>query len=433
MSIFNRFSNKSNVTKLTKFKILKLSDYTFSDYVTDIDIDPNDIRENFIDADTNDYNDIIDKLIKTDAHFLGKYQDRLSIVGKIKKDWKPASDSPQDVEFCNKVKDDIDPVITEPFVKHQLKSIFRRYAASEIIWFTQGSKIVPVELRNHPFRAFDFNTQHYDEKIYKLPLHLMLTDPNSFNLTEIPKHKTVISYAPVKFDSRYVSLTEALSPLIIAKFFAMQKFWTRFLEVFGNPPILARTENANETKRSNLLTSLANLGAKGYGVISGVAEVILIEPKGDGADKFDKFVQRCDDGISMATTGQAGTSSNGKNATYASMRVLNGVREDIAAESVSIPADAINKQLVIPYCRMNYNVPLKSIPKLSLSLPSNLKERAELDAQIKKLGVNFNKEYFEQNYNLNPDHFEVSANNQDPENDDLQKVKADLLEEWQNL
>jgi phage gp29-like protein len=432
MNIINSlFKNKEPVSKVSNFKILKLNDYTFSDYVTDIEIDPDDIREGFINADTLDYNDIIDKLIKTDAHFLGKYQDRLSIVGKISKNWQPASDEPADIDLCNQVKEDIDHLITNDFVKHQLKSIFRRYAVSEIVWYPQGSKIIPIELHNHPFRAFDFNTQHVDKAVYSKPLHLMLYNASTQKLTPIPQNKAIISFAPVKFDSRIVSLPEALSPLIIAKYFAMQKFWTRFLEVFGNPPILARLDNANETKRNRLLSSLASLGAKGYGVISGVAEIILIEPKGDGAEKFDKFVQRCDDGISMALTGQAGTSSSGKDATYASMRILNGVREDIAADSISIPQHAINTQLIKPYCQINYNIPERRFPTLKLSLPSNLTAKADLDKKIKELGVNFKKEYFEENYNLNPDHFDVyeSQINQNP----IQQVKAELLKEWQEL
>jgi phage gp29-like protein len=433
MSIFNKLkaADKSKSEIIPGFQILKINDYTFSEYVTDIDIDPNDIREGFIDANTLTYNDIIDKLIKTDAHFLGKYQDRLSIVDKININWLPASDSPEDERICQEVKEVIEPLITNEFISHQIKSIFRRYAVSEIIWFPENSKIIPVELHNHPFRAFDFNTLHDEEAVTKLPLHLMLYNAETENLAKIPPNKAVISYAPVKFDSRVLSLSEAISPLIIAKFFAMQKFWTRFMEVYGNPPILARMDGTNEKKRNTLLSSLASLGAKGYGVINGVAEIIMIEPKGDGADKFDKFIQRCDDGIGMAITGQSGTSGNGEKSSYASMRILNGVREDIAAASVAIPQRSINHQLIKPYCLLNYNIPANRLPRVQLSLPSNLTAKADLDKKIKDLGVTFKKEYFEENYNLNPDHFEVSGNSTQQSN--LDKVKAELLNEWQGL
>jgi hypothetical protein len=155
MSFLDFFKNEKN-TKKESPKILKISLPEKSETSKAIiDLKPTNIK-NLINSGTNiDIQNTIDTLLKVDSHFLGKYQDRLSVVNKAQLNWKPASDSQKDIEICDTTRQLLEPSLTNSILKNMLNAIFRRFSVTEIIWELNNG-LYSAKLKPLPLRAFDF-------------------------------------------------------------------------------------------------------------------------------------------------------------------------------------------------------------------------------------------------------------------------------------
>jgi hypothetical protein len=168
--------------------------------------------------------------------------------------------------------------------------------------------------------------------------------------------------------------------------------------------------NTSDEDINKLFEALKSLGSNGVGVIGGLTKIELLQPKNNSPEPFEKIIQHCNAEISKAITGQSGTSEGGDKTSYASMRILNGVREDIAHSSLEIISNAVNEQLIKPLVSFNFDT--TNYPTLELVLPDNVEQLLAIDQKFKNLGINFTKEYFTKRYNLDDSDFDIAETNQ---------------------
>jgi phage gp29-like protein len=130
-----------------------------------------------------------------------------------------------------------------------------------------------------------------------------------------------------------------------------------------------------------------------------------MQPKSTDPKVYTEAIRIVNEAIGRVTVGQTGTSEGGSQSSYASLRVLNGVREDTLADYLDDIATAINRDLIEPFCRFNYN--LKAIPKLQLLIPAANTDKIEQDTKLKNLGVQFKKQYIAKRYDIDEDDFDM--------------------------
>ncbi len=391
---------KKNYPKFTVLNVKQ--NYPLYESVTDIN--PGSIRRTLESGTNIEIQSLVDTVLKADSHFLGKYQDRLSVIRKASFNWT----APEGKEkFAEEIKAVIEPKLKKNVLRHLTEAVFRRFAVTEILWKKEGNGY-GFDLKNLDGKGFEFASkidgkEEEGDKLY-------IYDFENYKATDLPQDKAIITYSGIKINGVHISLTEIVAILVVIKYFALQKDWTRFNEIFGLPLLMGTAdETASESDIDRLYEALEMIGSNARGVLSGAVKIDIFQPKNNDPKMFAEIIKLCNEEMSKAVLGQSGTSGSGEKSSYASLKVLNGVREDVAQDSLDILADAINERLIKPYCFYNYGM-TKDFPILKLELPADYEKMINRDKGLKSLGVAFKKTYFQKNYNLDENDFDVNEN-----------------------
>jgi SPP1 gp7 family putative phage head morphogenesis protein len=94
--------------------------------------------------------------------------------------------------------------------------------------------------------------------------------------------------------------------------------WAEFVDTFGIPPRIGRTDVRDTKNRQNMLDMLANMGRMAYGVFDHDDKIDLIDPKhGDAWETFDKLIERANSEMSKNITGGTMTADDGSSRSQA--------------------------------------------------------------------------------------------------------------------
>jgi|GEM_PF-3226460 len=345
---------------------------------------------------TIDRQDLIDKFITLDDFLLSKYKDCRSAVRKAVVSYDVSMlDNPDQV--LDDLKTYISPVLTNEILKHFMDASFRGFALAEIFWEIKGNKAIPASLKPIQPRSIEFDDNSTTPQLY---------DSDANVLTPIPPDKTIQVLSPIVFENKVLSLVEGLSLLLLVKYYAQLKDFPRFMEVCSVPARIGTLEaGASKEDVSILKTALKSVGSDMAAVITGLSKIEFMQPKSNDPKVFTEAIKIVNEAIARVTVGQTGTSEGGSKASQASLRVLNGVREDTLADYLDDISTAINRDLIEPFCRFNYN--LKAIPKFQLLVPAANTDKIEQDVKLKGLGVQFKKSYIARRYDIDEDDFEM--------------------------
>ena len=144
-------------------------------------------------------------------------------------------------------------------------------------------------------------------RIYVKPeLHIVTQDTSAIVGTDYldkPWRDWVISVGK-PFD---LGLYLKASPLVIWKKNAMGA-WAEFIEKFGTPTMIGKTNARDNPTRENMQTLLRNAKIGLTAVIDGDEEIQILEAKGqDAYQVFDMMIQRCNSELSKLILGQTST------------------------------------------------------------------------------------------------------------------------------
>jgi phage gp29-like protein len=143
---------------------------------------------------------------------------------------------------------------------------------------------------------------------------------------------------------RDLGLLSKVAALVIWKRNALGA-WAEFIEVFGNPLRIGKTDVRDAVTRNNMADMLKNMSVAAYGVFDRDDDIELKESsKQDAFNVFDMMIQRCNSEISKAILGQTATMD--EKSFVGSAEVQERVLEKVAYSDEALIAGINNYQLI---------------------------------------------------------------------------------------
>lgn len=247
----------------------------------------------------------------------------------------------------------------------------------EINWELENGIFIP-KLVNRDYRDFEYNSEGKLEFI-----------GNGFK-QEIPDKKLVYGIFNQSWRNLYgeSSLKKLYFSIKIKN--AGMEFWIRFLERFGDPWAIGKTDDDPQSLAYELYNMLNGSSA----VISKDEEISLVQPSSNVS--FKEIVEFCDSQIRSFLLG-ANLSGYVSGGSYAATNTHNAIREEIALSDERILLYLCNKTIAY-FCELNG---ITDSISLSLFDEDNPKNDLSLrDKTIFEMGYQPTKEYIEKTYNI---------------------------------
>lgn len=186
------------------------------------------------------------------------------------------------------------------------------------------------------------------------------------------------------------------APLVIWKKNALGA-WSEFVEIFGSPIRIGKTNTRDEATRKNMEMWLKNMSVSTYGVFDTDDLIELVESnRADAFQVFDMMIQRCNSEISKLILGQTGTLD--EKAYVGSAEVQERVLKNVAYNDEYFIEGVLNYQLVPMMQRLGIfpegvRIEVKAEEDLSLI------EQSKIDIELIKTGkFSFKPEYLMEKY-----------------------------------
>lgn len=210
------------------------------------------------------------------------------------------------------------------------------------------------------------------------------------SLTDIPEHKAVIALYEDKYHKPMGRpLAESLFWYVKFKNASLE-FWIKFLEKYGVPWAIGKTDGDKDAMAEEL-----------YAMLSGDAAVIekddeiKIETVSKTGD-FDKITSYLDDQIREAILG-GNLTGNVKGGSFAATQTHNEIREDIAMSDEHTTLQLMRKVIESFRVLNSIKEPIKIILKDKDDPNTVLAER---DERIYNMGYQPTQDYIEKTYNI---------------------------------
>ena len=287
--------------------------------------------------------------------------------------------------------------------------------------FEGESKIFPVEFTGRPPYWFQYDNEN------KLRFR---SKENSWPGEEIKPYSLIVPRNNPKYDNPYgeALLSVVYYPVTFKK--TGYKYWVEYVQKFGSPFLEGRVpRSAGDAEFDQLLERLNEMANGSSIVIPQDAELTVhsVASSGGGGDTQKKLVDFSNAEISKAIIGQTLTTEAGDKGARALGEVHNEVRLDLA-QSDEILCENCFGELIRWIVDLNFG-PNIVAPTFKYDHEDDIKEDlAERDTKLNGLGVKFNKEYFEEEYNLNSKHFEV-VEVEEPEQEDPEFAENKTFED----
>ena len=356
----------------------------------------------------------------------------------IGKEWDviPFSDDALDLKVADYVKN---VFLSFPFDRARRAilrgGVLKGFGVSEIMWDYSEGDISINAMKFRAQRRFKFGM---DESLL-----LMTADHpiDGLNLTALH---------PRKFQ-RFVFGDEAETPygdglgreLYWPWWFKKNgiKFWLQFCERFGNPtPMGKYPRGTDATGKATLMSALENIRTGATITIPEGMSIDLLEAAASGSISTQSELARfMNEEISICILGQSAT-TQGTAGKLGADTAQENVREDLVKADADALSESLNAQAV--RWLVDYQFPrLRRYPQIWIraGAEADLKEKSEVDKNLKEVGVRFSKKYFVGAYGLDSDDFEI-ADQQPPkgepaefaeaDTDDIDQLIADELADW---
>ncbi len=288
-----------------------------------------------------------------------------------------------------------------------IKSVFRAipygWQPIEVVWKVENGKFVPSVFKQKPRRWFNFDI---DGNL------CMRKKGQIFECDPVPDYRFLCPVNEQSYESPYgkALLSDLYWPATFKK--GGIRFWMAFTDRFGMPWAVAKHPTGlTEEDIDEVLDMLSDLRQGGVGALEQGVELELTDNKVSGSsDMFESLVKYFDNDIAITTLGGNLTTSVG-GGSLAAAQVHNEVRKDIRDEDSRLVTETVN-DLISWVMELNFGE-VEEIPFFTLNADEEVSiERSTRDENLHKVGVRFNKRYFERRYNLAEDEFEV--NNTEP-------------------
>lgn len=269
-------------------------------------------------------------------------------------------------------------VFTPDVISQILDTYMYGFNVFEINWKLKDGLYLP-ELIQRDYRTFVYDSEG------------VLKWRNQGMLYDIPEYKIITATYRKRFNKPYGDgkIAKIYFPVKLKN--ASMEFWVRFLEKFGSPWAIGKTDSDADELANEINAMLSGDTA----VIDPDEKIELIHPSGDKGD-FDKLIDYCDSQINRAILG-GNLTGNVSSGSLAATQVHNEIREDLANADRKILEHVLNR--AIGY--------FKEVNGITDEMYVMLKdeddphtELATRDKTIFDMGYRPTKEYIEATYNI---------------------------------
>lgn len=186
------------------------------------------------------------------------------------------------------------------------------------------------------------------------------------------------------------------APLVMWKMNALGA-WAEYVEIFGTPIRIGKTNVRDEESRGNMESMLRNMGTAAYGVFDTDDLIELVE--GNSTDAymvFDMMIARCNSELSKLILGQTGTMD--EKAFVGSAEVQERILDKVGYNDEFFVENVLNTQLVPMLTRLGLWKDGYKI-KVAKDQEFTLDQKSKFDIEILKTGkFTFSPEYLLENY-----------------------------------
>ncbi|WP_227657693.1 DUF935 domain-containing protein [Candidatus Magnetaquicoccus inordinatus] len=334
---------------------------------------------------------IYDKLEQDDAVASDLQKRKLAVIGRP---WavEPASEAAPDQKAAELVERLLQKLPFNKICLGLLDAILKGFSVGEIIWETDGKFIVPRKILMRDQRRFYFNERS----------ELLLVSWNNFYPGDtVPAKKFIVHRYGAKDDNPYgVGLGSILFwPVYFKQNGA--RFWSTFLDRFGNPALIGRLPNGTEEERARFLAILRDFSQETNIVLPEGYEIELLEAAkaGGGTLSHEAFCKYNDNRITRTILGDGeANSGRGGGALAAAAIIRNEVRLELVQADADLLADTLNESLLTWITDFNFPNAIPPHIKWDVALPEDLKARAERDKIIHDMGFKPDLEYINRTY-----------------------------------
>ena len=186
------------------------------------------------------------------------------------------------------------------------------------------------------------------------------------------------------------------APLIIWKTNAMGA-WSEYIEVFGTPIRIGKTNTRDKETADNMENMLRNMGVAAYGMFDTDDLIELVESnKSDAYNVFNEMIGRCNSEISKLILGQTGTMD--EKSFVGSAEVQERVLEKVGYNDEMFIENVLNTQLVPMLTRLGIWKEGFKI-KVAKDQEFTLDQKSKFEIELLKTGkYKFTPEYLLENY-----------------------------------
>lgn len=289
-----------------------------------------------------------ERMITIDDRITGAFQIRQASALSYPWQVLPVSEDARDVERAALVS-----AVLENFdIMNALKDIWNAIpfglSVCEIEWGNINGQIVPVKLIGISNRMLEIKADGVVIKQSGAP---------DINTWEHPMKFVVFSYSPLFNNPQGRPVLAACYWPYIFKKLGM-RFWATVLEKFGIPSLVALFDSnfpstlpdgaegdTIETLGTAIVTALANLKSGGNAAVANIKDVKILQPEGSG-DDFEKFLNACNNMISIAVLGNTMTMDAQSRGSQALGTVHERISEQVARGDVGALAKVVNSTLM---------------------------------------------------------------------------------------
>lgn len=344
--------------------------------------------------------EILEELLSDEDVSIAVEKRILRTLNKTKFSWAPGhaegeEPTPEAILICKQLEADFKNISQRDLFADILETPLFGLTACELMWqpTSTGWKLFDAVSKPRDWFAFDHDRQ------------LCLKAATAYG-DLVPKNKFLLTRHRPGFSNPYGRrlLSKCLWPVAFKK--GGVKFWSRFVDKFGQPWVLAKG-GKNSEERREMAGQLASMVQDAVAVLPPGTEAEITEASGKSGELHEKYTKFWCNVISKVITGQTlATDIDGQGSRAASETHANEL-DALAESDEAMLINAMN-ELAWTYTRLNADKKILA-PVFSFVDPEDYQAKAELDSKLKNLGVKFNKIHFINNYNLSEEEFEVES------------------------
>ncbi|MGJ9295327.1 DUF935 family protein [Campylobacter jejuni] len=308
------------------------------------------------------------KMIFKDLSFTQAHQSRRSVI--LAKELQIVCEN-------EKIKESFEYLFNPDLLSQILETYLYGLNVFEVNYKLKDGFYYPI-LKQRDFRNFGFNEN--DELVY-----------NGNGFEEIVEDKKAIYGlfgSNFLFKNGDALLTKLYFPVKLKN--ASLKFWMEFLERFGSPWAVAKTDSDPDALASEIHQMLNGDSA----VIDKEEELDLIQPKAKA--NYNEIIDYLDNQIRSVVLG-ANLSSQVSGGSLAAAESHNQIRKDLAAQDGQIVLFILNRAIKF-FKEINHFKDELYVQFFSEAEPKS--ELCERDLKLFNMGFNFDEEYIKSTYNV---------------------------------